>query len=142
MKRRSSLPDGIIKKFAASKNYEIITFKQSFHGRTLATLTATGQDKVKEGFAPLPEGFVCDAVYNDIESVRAAINDRTCAVMLELVQAEGGVIPADPTFVKQLRQLCDEHDLLLIIDEMQTGMGRTGTCLLMSNMALSRIFSQ
>ena len=107
--------------------YEIITFKQSFHGRTLATLTATGQDKVKEGFAPLPEGFVCGAVYNDIDSVRAAINERTCAVMLELVQAEGGVIPADPTFVQQLRQLCDENDLLLIIDEIQTGMGRTGT---------------
>lgn len=114
-------------KVRGEQKYEIITFKQSFHGRTLATLTATGQDKVKEGFAPLPEGFVWDAVYNDIESVRAAINDRTCAVMLELVQAEGGVIPADPTFVKQLRQLCDEHELLLIIDEVQTGMGRTGT---------------
>ncbi len=107
--------------------YEIITFKQSFHGRTLATLTATGQDKVKDGFAPLPEGFYCEAVYNDLESVKAAINERTCAVMLELVQAEGGVIPADKAFVQQLRQLCDEHDLLLIFDEVQTGMGRTGT---------------
>jgi acetylornithine aminotransferase len=90
-------------------------------------LTATGQDKVKDGFLPLPEGFYNEAIYNDIESVRAAVNDRTCAVMLELVQAEGGVIPADPAFVKQLRELCDEHGLLLIFDEVQTGMGRTGT---------------
>jgi len=114
-------------KVLGQNKYEVITFKQSFHGRTLATLTATGQDKVKEGFAPLPEGFYNEAIYNDIESVRAAVNERTCAVMLELVQAEGGVIPADPTFVKQLRELCDERGLLLIFDEVQTGMGRTGT---------------
>jgi len=114
-------------KVLGEDRYEIITFKQSFHGRTLATLTATGQEKVKDGFAPLPTGFYDQAVYNDIESVRAAVNERTCAVMLELVQAEGGVIPADPTFVRELRQLCDERGLLLIIDEVQTGMGRTGT---------------
>lgn len=114
-------------KVLSEQRYEIITFKQSFHGRTLATLTATGQDKVKEGFAPLPEGFYDQAIYNDIESVRAAVNERTCAVMLELVQAEGGVIPADPGFVRELRELCDEHGLLLIFDEIQTGMGRTGT---------------
>jgi len=114
-------------KVLGQNKYEVITFKQSFHGRTIATLTATGQDKVKDGFAPLPEGFYNEAIYNDIESVKAAVNERTCAVMLELVQAEGGVIPADPTFVKQLRQLCDERGLLLIFDEVQTGMGRTGT---------------
>ena len=114
-------------KVLGQNKYEVITFKQSFHGRTIATLTATGQDKVKDGFLPLPEGFYNEAIYNDIESVRAAVNDRTCAVMLELVQAEGGVIPADPAFVKQLRELCDEHGLLLIFDEVQTGMGRTGT---------------
>lgn len=105
--------------------YEIITFNMSFHGRTIATLTATGQDKVKEGFLPLPEGFVY-ADYNDIESVRNLVNDRTCAVMLEFVQGEGGVLPADPTFVKQLAELCKEHNLLLIADEIQTGVGRTG----------------
>ena len=116
-----------MQKVRGEDRYEIITFRQSFHGRTLATLTATGQDKVKDGFAPLPAGFYDQAVYNDIESVRAAINDRTCAVLLELVQAEGGVIPADPQFVKELRRLCDERGLLLIFDEVQTGMGRTGS---------------
>ncbi|MGG1518892.1 acetylornithine transaminase [Paenibacillus oryzisoli] len=105
--------------------YEIITFNMSFHGRTLATLTATGQDKVKEGFLPLPEGFVY-AEYNDIESVRALVNDKTAAVMLEFVQGEGGVLPADPTFVKQLAELCKQEGILLIGDEIQTGMGRTG----------------
>lgn len=105
--------------------YEIITFNMSFHGRTLATLTATGQDKVKEGFLPLPEGFVY-APYNDIEAVRSLVNDKTCAIMLEMVQGEGGVLPADPEFVKQLAELCKQENLLLIADEIQTGVGRTG----------------
>ena len=105
--------------------YEIITFNMSFHGRTLATLTATGQDKVKEGFHPLPEGFVY-APYNDIEAVRSLVNDKTCAIMLEMVQGEGGVLPADPEFVKQLAELCKQEGLLLIADEIQTGVGRTG----------------
>lgn len=105
--------------------YEIITFNMSFHGRTLATLTATGQDKVKEGFHPLPEGFVY-APYNDIEAVRNLVNDKTCAIMLEMVQGEGGVLPADPEFVKQLAELCKQENLLLIADEIQTGVGRTG----------------
>ncbi|MBP1965827.1 acetylornithine transaminase [Paenibacillus aceris] len=105
--------------------YEIITFNMSFHGRTLATLTATGQDKVKEGFHPLPEGFVY-APYNDIEAVRSLVNDKTCAIMLEMVQGEGGVLPADPEFVKQLAELCKQENLLLIADEIQTGVGRTG----------------
>ncbi len=106
--------------------YEVITFHQSFHGRTLATLTATGQDKVKDGFAPLPEGFVT-IPYNDWESLRAAVNEKTCAVMLELVQGEGGVIPADPDWVQAIRRLCDEQGLLMLVDEVQTGIGRTGT---------------
>jgi acetylornithine/N-succinyldiaminopimelate aminotransferase len=106
--------------------YEIISFQQSFHGRTLATLTATGQDKVKEGFAPLPQGFVYSP-YNDLEALKAQITDRTCAIMLELVQAEGGVRIADPDFVKGVEALCQEHNLLLIVDEIQTGMGRTGS---------------
>lgn len=112
-------------KVRGANRYEIITFTQSFHGRTLATLTATGQDKVKEGFLPLPEGFVHVPLHN-IAALEAAVNERTAAVMLELVQAEGGVIPVDPDFLRQVRGLCDTHGLLLIVDEIQTGMGRTG----------------
>lgn len=105
---------------------EIITFDRSFHGRTLATLTATGQDKVKEGFAPLPQGFVTVPM-GDLAAVKAAVNERTCAIMLELVQAEGGVYPVEVDFVQELRKLCDEQGILLILDEIQTGMGRTGS---------------
>lgn len=105
--------------------FEIITFEKSFHGRTLATLTATGQDKVKDGFFPLPEGFLY-ARYNDIESVKDTITEQTAAVMLELVQGEGGVYPADREFVTQLFALCKKHGLILIVDEVQTGLGRTG----------------
>jgi acetylornithine/N-succinyldiaminopimelate aminotransferase len=112
-------------KVRGENRYEIITFTQSFHGRTLATLTATGQDKVKEGFLPLPEGFV-QVPLHDLPALEAAVNERTAAVMLELVQAEGGVIPVDQDFLSGVRQLCDRHGLLLIIDEVQTGMGRTG----------------
>jgi acetylornithine/N-succinyldiaminopimelate aminotransferase len=105
--------------------YEIITFKQSFHGRTLATLTATGQDKVKDGFHPLPAGFTT-LPYNDIEALRGAVSGKTAAVFLELVQGEGGIHSADPAFVAEIVKLCKEHDALLILDEIQTGMGRTG----------------
>ncbi|CAG7656124.1 acetylornithine transaminase [Paenibacillus allorhizosphaerae] len=107
------------------ERYEIVTFHMSFHGRTLATLTATGQDKVKDGFAPLPEGFVY-APFNDAEGTEKLISDKTCAIMIEMVQGEGGVNPADPAFVKRIAELCKQHGLLLIIDEIQTGMGRTG----------------
>jgi acetylornithine/N-succinyldiaminopimelate aminotransferase len=108
------------------QRFEVITFQQSFHGRTLATLTATGQDKVKDGFAPLPEGFLT-VPYNDMEAVRSAVSGKTCAILLELVQGEGGVHPADPAWVKELRELCDEQGILLMIDEIQTGIGRTGS---------------
>lgn len=108
-----------------TERYEIITFYQSFHGRTLATLTATGQEKVQIGFKPLMPGFVY-AKYNDLESVSALINDRTCAIMLEMVQGEGGILPADPAFIEGVSKLCEEHGLLLIVDEIQTGLGRTG----------------
>lgn len=104
---------------------DIISFHMSFHGRTLATLTATGQDKVKDGFDPLPPGFIY-ATYNDIQSVEGAITARTCAIMIEAVQGEGGVLPAEPRFMAEVAQLCKQHDILLIIDEVQTGMGRTG----------------
>ncbi|RAV17416.1 acetylornithine transaminase [Paenibacillus contaminans] len=113
-------------KVLGNERYEIVTFKQSFHGRTLATLTATGQAKVQEGFLPLPEGFVY-APYNDAEALKGYVNDKTCAIMLELVQAEGGIILADPDFLKEVVRLCKEHNLQLIVDEIQTGMGRTGT---------------
>ena len=106
--------------------YEVITFNKSFHGRTLAMCAATAQTKIQDGFDPLPTGFAY-ADYNDLESVKAAINDRTVAVMLEPVQGEGGVIPADPAFLQGLADLCKERDLLLLFDEIQTGMGRTGT---------------
>ncbi len=112
-------------KVRGENRYEVITFTQSFHGRTLATLTATGQDKVKEGFLPLPEGFV-HVPMHDLPALEAAVNGRTAAVMLELVQAEGGVIPVEAGFLREVRRLCDRHGLLLIIDEVQTGMGRTG----------------
>jgi len=105
--------------------YEIITFEQSFHGRTLATLTATGQAKVKEGFAPLPEGFKYIA-YNDIAALEAAVSDKTAAIMLELVQAEGGIHPVDQTYIQQVADLCQREGILLIVDEIQTGIGRTG----------------
>ncbi|QRG67288.1 aspartate aminotransferase family protein [Brevibacillus choshinensis] len=113
-------------KVKGTERFEIITFEQSFHGRTLATLTATGQDKVKDGFAPLPQGFVT-VPYNDLEAVKSAVTDKTCAIMLELIQGEGGVHPAGDAFVKGLRELCDAHGLLLLVDEIQTGIGRTGT---------------
>lgn len=113
------------RKVLGNDRYEVITFKQSFHGRTLATLTATGQDKVKDGFDPLPAGFVY-APFNDAEALKGFISEKTCAIMLEMVQAEGGVIIADPDFIKEVERLCKEHNLLLIIDEVQTGLGRTG----------------
>ncbi|WP_342415736.1 acetylornithine transaminase [Paenibacillus sp. FSL R10-2782] len=105
--------------------YEIVTFTQSFHGRTLATLTATGQDKVKEGFLPLPAGFKSVPLH-DQAALEAAISENTAAIMLEMVQAEGGMYPVEPAFVDVITKLCNEHGLLLIIDEVQTGMGRTG----------------
>ena len=105
--------------------FEIICMKNSFHGRTLATIAATGQDKVKKGFDPLPEGF-CHADFNDLESVAALVNDKTVAVMLEAVQGEGGVVPADDEFMAGVRELCDEKGLLMLCDEVQCGMGRTG----------------
>jgi len=106
--------------------YEVITFEQSFHGRTLATLTATGQQKVKDGFLPLPAGFKTVPLY-DMDALHAAIGPHTAAIMIEMIQAEGGVYPVDPEFVQGLSKLCKEQGLLLIIDEVQTGMGRTGS---------------
>lgn len=109
----------------AQKRYEIITMRNSFHGRTLATLTATGQSKIQKGFEPLPSGFVY-ADFNNLDSVKSAVTDKTAAVLVEAVQGEGGVVPADKDFLAGLRALCDEKNILLLFDEVQCGMGRTG----------------
>ena len=105
---------------------KIVTALQSFHGRTLAAVTATGQEKYNKPFGPLPEGFVY-VPYNDIEAMRTAVDSDTCAVMLEPVQGESGVIPANPEYLKAVREICTEAGVLLILDEVQTGTGRTGT---------------
>ena len=112
-------------KYGAAR-FEIITMLQSFHGRTMATLTATGQEKVQKGFEPLLPGFTY-VPFNDLNAFEQAITPATAAIMLELVQGEGGVQVADQAFVKSLRDLCRDRDILLILDEVQTGMGRTGT---------------
>lgn len=104
---------------------KIVAFKNAFHGRTLFTVTAGGQPKYSQDFAPLPQGIE-HITFNDIEAARAAIDDETCAVIVEPVQGEGGVINASPEFLQALRQRCDETGALLIFDEVQTGMGRTG----------------
>ena len=106
--------------------YEVVTMRNGFHGRTLATLAATGQDWCQAGFEPLPVGFAY-ADFNDLESVKAAISEKTVAIMLEAVQGEGGVTPATPEFMAGIRALCDEKGLIMICDEVQCGMGRTGT---------------
>ncbi len=107
------------------ERYEIITALKSFHGRTLAALTATGQEKLQKGFEPLVPGFK-HVPFNDIRSLEEAITGKTCAVMLEPIQGEGGVnVPSDG-YLGEVRELCDKHGLLLILDEVQTGMGRTG----------------
>ena len=109
----------------APERFRIITMEGSFHGRTMATLSATGQAKIKKGFEPLVDGF--DIVpFNDLEAIRGAITGETCAVMLEPIQGEGGVQCPSPGYLESLRKLCDEEGLLIIFDEVQTGMGRTG----------------
>ncbi|MGQ9780383.1 MAG: aspartate aminotransferase family protein [Bacillota bacterium] len=105
--------------------YEIVTAYRSFHGRTMGALTATGQEKYQKDFAPLLPGFRY-AVFNDLSSWREAVTPATCAFLLELVQAEGGVYPAEPGFVRGLAELAAQHGILLIFDEVQTGLGRTG----------------
>lgn len=109
----------------ASGKQEIITFQNSFHGRTFGSMSATGQDKIKQGFGEGVPHFNY-AVFNDIESVKALANKETAAIMLELVQGESGVQPADKDFVKALSKYCQETGIYLIVDEVQTGIGRTG----------------
>ena len=105
---------------------EIISMENSFHGRTLATLAATGRAKYRKGFEPDMPGFK-QVPFNDFEAVKNAVTDKTCAVMLEMVQGEGGILPADEEYLAQVRQLCDERDIMMLCDEVQCGMGRIGT---------------
>ncbi|WP_209121843.1 acetylornithine transaminase [Alkalihalobacillus sp. BA299] len=105
--------------------WKIVSFKQSFHGRTFGSMSATGQDKIHEGYGPLLPHFEY-AVFNDIDSVKNLVDDQVAAVMIEVIQGEGGVHPADPKFMEELQQLCTDQGILLIVDEVQTGIGRTG----------------
>ena len=109
----------------ADKN-EIVAFNNAFHGRTLFTVSAGGQPKYSKDFAPLPGG-IRHVAYNDLDAAKAIISDKTCAVIVEPIQGEGGVIPADPQFLQGLRALCDQFNAVLIFDEVQTGIGRTGS---------------
>lgn len=118
--RRAALED-----FSEEKN-EIIAFSHSFHGRTFFSVCVAGQDQYSDGFGPKP-GAITHIPFNDVETFKKTISDKTCAVILEPVQGEGGIIPASDEFLKTVRALCDEHHALLIFDEVQTGVGRTGT---------------
>ncbi|MBO4374771.1 MAG: aspartate aminotransferase family protein [Lachnospiraceae bacterium] len=117
-------------KYAFSKNgsddHEIIAFDHSFHGRSLGALSVTGNAHYREGYTPW-EGKVRFAEYNDLKSVETLVNEKTCAVIMETVQGEGGIHPAEPEFIKGVRKLCDDKGLLLILDEIQCGMGRCGS---------------
>ena len=110
---------------AGSDRFEIITFKNAFHGRTMATISASNQEKMHKGFSPLLNGFVY-VDFDDLEGAKAAITDRTAALMVEPIQGEGGVRPGSDAFIKGLRQLADDHGILLIFDEVQSGVARTG----------------
>ncbi|MBA7577131.1 Acetylornithine aminotransferase [subsurface metagenome] len=115
--------------------YQIISMENSFHGRTLATLTLTGQKKVKEGFSPLPEGFKA-VPFNDLRAVQKAISEKTVAIFVEPIQGEGGINVAEQEYLFSLRKLCDKKKILLIFDEVQTGMGRTGKFFCYQNFAV------
>jgi acetylornithine/N-succinyldiaminopimelate aminotransferase len=111
--------------YSKKGKYKIITMKDSFHGRTLATVTATAQPKYHNGFAPLIEGFAY-ASFNNLKEIEDIIDDKTCGIMLEPIQGEGGINVAGKEYMKGLRKICDDNDILLILDEVQCGMGRTG----------------
>jgi acetylornithine/N-succinyldiaminopimelate aminotransferase len=105
--------------------YVIITMENSFHGRTMATLSATGQERIRNGFEPILEGFRY-VPFNNLKALDAAVDDSVCAVMLEPIQGEGGIVVPDPDYLKGVREICNDRNLLLIVDEIQVGMGRTG----------------
>lgn len=106
--------------------YEVISMERSFHGRTLATTAATGQAFYQATWVPLPDGFK-QVPYNDLDALKAAVSDKTVGILLEAVQGEGGIWPGKPEFIQGVRQLCDQHNLVMMCDEVQAGMGRTGT---------------
>jgi acetylornithine aminotransferase/acetylornithine/N-succinyldiaminopimelate aminotransferase len=114
------------KRGSSNGRHEIIVTHKSFHGRTLGSLAATGNPRYHQGFGPLPPGFVF-VDYNDLGAARAAVNEKTCAVLVEPILGESGIIPADPEYLRGLESLCRERDLLLLLDEVQTGIGRTGS---------------
>jgi acetylornithine/N-succinyldiaminopimelate aminotransferase len=116
----------LARKFGGEGRYEIISLEGSFHGRTLATVAATGQTRFHRGFEPMPAGFRA-APFGDIDALAAMIELRTCAILIEPLQGEGGVRPLEKEYLQAIRRLCDERGLLLILDEIQVGMGRTGT---------------
>jgi acetylornithine/N-succinyldiaminopimelate aminotransferase len=119
----------LARKYASEKmggKYELITMEESFHGRTLATVTATAQKRLHAGFHPLPSGFRY-VPYNDLHAIEATVTDKTCGVMVEPIQGESGVVIPSSGYLKGIRRICDERGLLMIVDEVQTGMGRTGT---------------
>lgn len=122
-------------KYGEGRN-KIVTLVNSFHGRTVTTLAATGQDVFHNYFYPFTEGFVY-AQANNIDSLKKALDGSVCAVMMELIQGEGGVMPLDPDFVKETKKLCNEKDILLIIDEVQTGVGRTGALFAYQNYGIN-----
>jgi len=111
---------------SAAGKYEVISLTGSFHGRTLATVAATGQPKFHQGFEPLPQGFV-HAEFGDPQTIERLVTQQTCAILCEPLQGESGVRPLEPDYLKAIRRICDRHGLLLIFDEVQTGLGRTGT---------------
>lgn len=116
----------LARKYGGRNRYEILSLEGSFHGRTLATLAATGQTRFHQGFEPLPDGFRT-APFGDLDILEKLISPRTCGILVEPLQAEGGVRPLSRDYLAAIRKLCDAHDLLLIFDEIQVGMGRTGT---------------
>lgn len=115
----------LARRHTSQEKYKFITTEKSFHGRTFATVAATGQPKYHEGFAPLPPGFVY-VPFNDIDALHEAFDDEVAAVLVEPIQGEGGIHVATPEYIQTIRDLCDEHGALMILDEVQTGMGRTG----------------
>jgi len=125
----------LARKFGKRKRYEIITIEGSFHGRTLGALTATGQKKIQDGFAPLPKGFV-HVPFNDLAALKRALSRRTVAIMLEPIQGEGGIRVADKKYLAAVRKLCDSKNMLLIFDEVQSGMGRTGKMFCFKNLGV------
>ncbi len=125
----------LARKHGNPAKYEIISMERSFHGRTLAALAATGQKKHQEGFQPIPEGFV-HVPFNDLEALQKAISPRTAAIILEPIQGEGGVRVVDAHYLSAVRRICNEKKILLIFDEVQTGMGRTGKMFCFKNFGI------